>query len=69
MYHDKKFFYKYVTAEVAATTLRNRSLKYSSPVLFNDPFDNQTRIDYGFTLSELQERFVGELYRLMSRVF
>jgi len=37
MIHDRRFFYKYVTAETALTILQNQTLKYSSPVLFNDP--------------------------------
>lgn len=37
--HDRTSFFKYMTAEVAALVLKNRTLRWSSPVLFNDPFD------------------------------
>jgi hypothetical protein len=37
--HDRSSFFKYMTAEVAALVLKNRTLRWSSPVLFNDPFD------------------------------
>lgn len=37
--HERSSFFKYMTAEVAALVLKNRTLRWSSPVLFNDPFD------------------------------
>lgn len=37
--HDRSSFFKYMTAEVAGLVLKNRMLRWSSPVLFNDPFD------------------------------
>jgi Protein of unknown function (DUF2971) len=37
--HDRQFFYKYVTAKVAKIVLATRQLRWSSPLLFNDPFD------------------------------
>lgn len=37
--HDRTSFFKYMTAEVAAIVLKNRTLRWSSPALFNDPFD------------------------------
>lgn len=39
--HDKDGFYKYYTADSAKETLRSGSRKWSAPLLFNDPFDNQ----------------------------
>ena len=37
---DRRFFYKYVAACTARIVLASRKLRWSSPVLFNDPFDN-----------------------------
>ena len=37
--HDRRFFYKYMSAETARIILANRRLRWSSPILFNDPFD------------------------------
>lgn len=37
--HDRQYFYKYVTANVAKIVLTARTLRWSSPLLFNDPFD------------------------------
>jgi len=39
--HDKDGFFKYYTAESAKRTLMYTSRKWSTPLLFNDPFDNQ----------------------------
>lgn len=62
--HNREFFYKYLTAETALKILENRTLRYSSPVLFNDPFDTQTRVGYGFEMVDFMEAFTDELYRL-----
>jgi hypothetical protein len=40
-WHDKDGFFKYYTADSAKLTLKNTSRKWSTPALFNDPFDNQ----------------------------
>jgi len=37
--HNHKSFFKYVTADTAAIILKNQTLRWSSPILFNDPFD------------------------------
>lgn len=66
MIHDKEYFYKYVTVETALKILQNRTLKYSSPVTFNDPFDSQTRMDFDFEMSEFYDLLTNELYRLIS---
>ena len=63
--HSKKYFYKYVTAETALLILRDHKIKYSSPVIFNDPFDTQTRIGFSFDESEAAKAFTQELYRLI----
>jgi hypothetical protein len=41
-------FYKYMTARVAKIVLTTRRLRWSSPVLFNDPFDitQELRLDF-----------------------
>ena len=47
--HDRRVLYKYVTAEVAKIILTTRRLRWSSPLLFNDPFDvtQELRLDFG----------------------
>jgi hypothetical protein len=44
--HNQHSFFKYYTPESAKLTLRNGSRKWSTPLQFNDPFDNQ--FDIGF---------------------
>lgn len=65
MLHDRKYFYKYATSETVLTILQKRTVKYSSPVIFNDPFDTQTRIGFAFEESEFVKQFADELYRLI----
>lgn len=40
--HDRSRFYKYVSAETAKIVLETKQVRYSSPLVFNDPFDVQT---------------------------
>jgi Protein of unknown function (DUF2971) len=46
--HNREYFYKYVSAETAKIVLQSNTLRWSSPTLFNDPFDVQfdLHIDY-----------------------
>jgi hypothetical protein len=37
--HDRASFFKYMSADVALKVLNSRSLRWSSPANFNDPFD------------------------------
>jgi len=44
--HNKDGFFKYYTPDAAILTLENGSRKWSSPMLSNDPFDNQFDLDF-----------------------
>ena len=44
--HGKSAFLKYYTADVTKSILISTSLKWSTPLLFNDPFDNQFDLYY-----------------------
>lgn len=46
--HDRQFFYKYTDFNGLKLILENSSLKWSSPIIFNDPFDHQLRFKYIF---------------------
>jgi len=59
--HDKRFFYKYVSAAVAKTILATRRLRWSSPLLFNDPFDVTQELRLNFDEAELRAAFAEEL--------
>lgn len=67
--HDREYFYKYVTAEVAKLILETLKVRCSSPLLFNDPFDSQipvkinsTEMDfYPFIFEKLGVEYTKEL--------
>jgi DUF2971 family protein len=48
-----EFFYKYMTAKVATIVLATRRLRWSSPLLFNDPFDITQELRLNFDEHEL----------------
>lgn len=64
--HNRKYFYKYVTSDVAIKILSNLTCRWSSPELFDDLFDCQLDFDYGFTFEELNVALLDEMYRLKS---
>jgi hypothetical protein len=63
--HDRQFFYKYTTAAIAKTMLVNRTLRLSSPLLFNDPFDVSRVLRLPFNANEMSIRLSAELASLI----
>ncbi len=61
--HERQHFYKYVTAEVASIVLSNRTLRWSSPTVFNDPFDVEPELRLGFSQEELNRALQLEVAR------
>ena len=57
--HDFEFLFKYLSAETAIAVLNSQSLRHSSPLMFNDPFD-VPREWRGFTVHELEEAVVEQ---------
>ena len=47
--HDRKSFFKYVSPGTAKAILENSTLRWSSPILFNDPFDVPREMSFGIT--------------------
>src|SRR4030042_1939961 len=62
--HDRKYFYKYISASTAIRILTHRTLRLSSPLLFNDPFDIPRVLKLAFTSEELNQGIIKELFRL-----
>jgi len=58
-------FYKYTSAETAAKILESSTFRYSSPLLFNDPFDVQTGLHFDFDVTQLQENAWKRIERLV----
>ena len=63
--HDRNTFFKYVTADVAQVILSKRTLRWSSPFLFNDPFDVPRTFTPGFSEAELFRDISEEVARLI----
>ena len=59
MNHNPVF--KYMSAEVAQIVLVNRTLRWSSPTLFDDPLDVARVWDMGFPMEELETALIHEL--------
>ncbi len=51
--HDRQHFFKYMPAETARKVLLTSRLRWSSPLLFNDPFDVPRDIAHGFTSADI----------------
>jgi hypothetical protein len=63
--HDRQRFYKYATARTAKVIISGRSLRWSSPLLFNDPFDVPRDMSLPFNTGELQAAIHGEILGVM----
>ena len=59
--------YKYVSADAAKNILRRGSLRFSSPILLNDPFDAQIEASFCFTDDELEKYVVSRLLGLLDQ--
>lgn len=60
-----EFFYKYMTAKVAKVVLATRRLRWSSPLLFNDPFDVTQEIRLNFDEHGLNAALTDRVASLM----
>lgn len=58
--HNRTHFYKYLGIDGAKAVLKNRALRWSSPILFNDPLDNPENLEFQFTNQELQDAIAIE---------
>jgi hypothetical protein len=64
--HDVPLLFKYATADTAAAILATRALRWSSPLLFNDPFDVHRDFELPFshaTFADAVLRRVGDYVR------
>lgn len=52
----KECFYKYADIVTVRAVLENQSFRYSSPLVFNDPFDVQTELMADYNLDELPKK-------------
>ena len=61
-------FYKYTSPSAALAMLSTEMARYSTPLLFNDPFDVQTGLHFDFDLSSLHESVIDRLSQLAAAV-
>jgi hypothetical protein len=59
-------FFKYVNAKTARTILENGTLRWSSPAMFNDPFDTQFDLHLEFDEATIIDLVVDELWKICS---
>ncbi len=57
--HDRESFFKYVPAKTAISILLNKTLRWSSPLLFNDPFDVPRDLLKGIDIKQIQMSFAN----------
>jgi hypothetical protein len=59
--------FKYVTADTALKVLTNKTLRWSSPDSFNDPFEFRSPFEFGFELEQLEEPFLQQASILITQ--
>jgi hypothetical protein len=64
--HDKDGFFKYYTVESAKATLRSGARKWSTPLLFNDPFDNQFDLRFEEPSLDAAKTNLSEFHEVLS---
>jgi hypothetical protein len=63
--HERSTFCKYMSASTAVKVISNRTLRWSSPLLFNDPFDVPRELSIGIDSKEIAEAVVCRLSELI----
>jgi len=61
---DHRPFYKYASPEAAVAMLTNGTTRYSTPLVFNDPFDIQAGLHFDFDLLDLHGAVVDRIGEL-----
>jgi Protein of unknown function (DUF2971) len=61
----KERFFKYTSATTAVKILETAAVRYSSPLLFNDPFDIQSGLHFPFDTNALPEKILGRMKELI----
>lgn len=64
--HDRSSFFKYTGAAATKSILSGRAMRWSSPILFNDPFDIPREAILGFSVEELFEEFIAQFLRFLN---
>jgi hypothetical protein len=62
----RRAFYKYATPATTLAVLKSRTVRYSSPLAFNDPFDIQSGLHFEFDLNSLHSKVLDRIQELAS---
>jgi hypothetical protein len=65
--HDRESFFKYTSANAAEQVLKNCSVRWSSPVLFNDPFDVPRELSFGIDSEQIVRAMVRRMASLIEQ--
>lgn len=63
--HERQSFFKYMPAATARLVLTHCTLRWSSPILFNDPFDVPRELSFGVQPEEIVQALAGRVARLI----
>ncbi len=63
--HSRLSFFKYMTADTAIAVLANKTLRWSSPLLFNDPFDVPRELSFGVSPSQIMRALAERIPQLL----
>jgi hypothetical protein len=58
---DRERFFKYVSASTAIKVLERSAVRYSSPLIFNDPFDIQSGLHFPFDIGSFPQRVIQRI--------
>jgi hypothetical protein len=64
----RRAFYKYMKPDTALAVLESRTVRFSTPLLFNDPFDVQSGLHFEFDLDSLHDKVLDRIEALASAV-
>lgn len=64
--HNKKYFYKYTSASTAQKILINKSVRFSSPFILNDPFDIQRELKFDFEFKDFEVKIKNEIINMIN---
>jgi len=64
MHGSEVRFFKYMSPEAAISALKYGTMRWSSPKLFNDPFDFPVSMDFAFTGEDIAKALTDELVRM-----
>lgn len=63
--HTLDSLYKYVDIEATMNILSTGRLRWSSPLIFNDPFDTPNKLPFRFTLEEFYSCFFKKMHSVI----